>query len=207
MATVALLCEGKTDFIVPQAVVQHRVPAATVRAIQPKFDATSSTTTGWTGLRDYLRRKGRDLAALRRFGSHCAVLIQVDADVVPGACDDARERYQQAVDMVRSWAGLSHWPAGVFPVVPVLCLETWIAAASADYPQRRPALECMACAAVRGHMRTDAERQAMARKDGAFYAQHFAPRVRRHWEAVVRFCPQGAGAFERVLQTLEERCL
>ena len=82
--TVAVLCEGSSDFPVLKAVVEAALAPAelTFRLVQPDFDALRQKVPGtpgpgWQGIRKYLGLPALRVAAER----NDIVLVQVDADV------------------------------------------------------------------------------------------------------------------------------
>jgi len=199
---VGLIVEGNTDFETLKAVIECRNPAARVTLIHPKRDESGRTsgTAGWSGVQKYIQLKGWGLANLKKSGWHC-IFIQVDADVAGGNCqEDASTQWSKAEAQLRAWAGLSEWPQGIHPVIPVMCLETWIGAATQKFKGRNPQMECLPCAQVMTGILDETERKAMRRKDTGFYKQHLAPRVAECWQQVTLYCPVGAGRFEQVLQ-------
>lgn len=211
---VGLIVEGPTDAAVLETLVEHVCREVAVKVLQPKGDRTS----GWPGLKAYLGKKGRDLGVLRRYGGYCGVLIQADADVVGQEChESAAERWRRAEEALRSWAGLAAWPSGVYPLIPVMCLETWICASREDCQHRSPQMECFSWEQVVANVRAPDAREAMRCKGEAdencdremvnrYYRQVFAPQLARHWAQVVLFCPVGAGKFDQTLSALAQGC-
>ncbi len=205
---VAFIGEGVTDYHVLSAVLRSRSAAVQACvAIQPKVDALRSDAPGgWTLVRDYLQRKGRDLANLARFGGFQFVLIHVDGDVLapePPPEQTLEAFWQEVETRLRTWAGLEEWPEAVLIAIPLMCLETWIAAATPGYPGRNPQMETVGCTRICQRMPEPRERQAMEAKDTMVYRDVFAPRVAQAWPQVVDFCPVGAGRLERQLQRMQ----
>ena len=203
---IGLVVEGKTDFETLRTVIEHRCPACMVTLIHPKVDESGQTSgaTGWSGVQKYMQSKGWGLANLRKSGWHC-IFIQVDADVAGGNCqEDASTQWSKAEAKLRQWAGLSQWPQGVYPVIAVMCLETWVGAATQGFKGRNPQMECLQCAQVVAQMPDEPEREAMRQKKSRFYKEHLAPRVATHWQQIILYCPVGAGRFEQVLQACGE---
>lgn len=201
---LGLIVEGPTDGAVLEALVGARCPHASLAVLQPKRDRTS----GWSGVKEYLERKGRDLGNLLRFGGFCSVLVQADADIVGSRCQsrDAAQQWRLAETRLLEWSGSGSWPSGVYPVIPVMCLETWICASQGDCRNRRPQMECFSCEEIVNSMREAEMRNAMEQKVTHFYRDRFAPALAGNWKQVVQFCPEGAGRFAEVLTAVSEAC-
>jgi len=199
-----VIVEGNTDAAVLEALVQSKCPEVLVTVLQPKRDRT----TGWPGLKEYLNKKGRDLEKLSNYGGYCGILVQADADIAGLPCSPQGAAYQwkQAESRLLAWSELASWPRCIYPVIPVMCLETWSCASHVGCRNRTPQMECFSCERVVSNLRDDNMREAVRRKETSFYREKFAPAVVENWEQVVRFCPVGAGKFDMVLRQLRSEC-
>ncbi len=201
---VGLIVEGATDAAVLEALVQDRCPTVSVTVLQPKGDRIPS---GKSGIEQYLGEKGRALDNLLRFGGFCRVLVQADADIAGQPChQDAAQQWQQTEAKLLAWSKRQAWPPGVHPVIPVMCLETWICASQSVCQNRRPAMECFSLETIVSNMSNNAMQNAMRQKNTHFYRQTFAPDLTANWRQVVQFCPQGAGRFDQVLNAVQQAC-
>jgi hypothetical protein len=134
---VGIICEGKTDFVVLEALALALGGATECVLLQPDFDRLKArdflSGTGWQAVRKYLRQNAVALG----LGVYDLLVVHVDASIRHKhelqkaklrAADPDEAELAPLCEHVRSWAG-GGLPEGAIIALPREELESWLVAA------------------------------------------------------------------------------
>lgn len=143
MRVVGVLCEGRTDYFLLQAVLLAIHPEIETQAIQPTRDALQPDKwgeAGWPKVREWCQaRSHEDISDELESGGVDLLVLQVDADVC--GSEDLPATPAELCKHIRT-----HWLDGVprtsmVVCIPSLAIDTWLAAAldpTIDETERDP---------------------------------------------------------------------
>lgn len=162
MFRVAIVCEGPSDRIIIEAILDHYLDDYEPLAIQPPATAIGGHMGphggGWRGVQVWCAQEGHGIANLASVQAD-VLIIQADADIATepdinclGVCPPPSNTTDAVRQRVLAWLGVSALPTNVLLCVPAMATETWALVAlfprheaivaCQPHPQGAPCIEC-----------------------------------------------------------------
>lgn len=220
---IALVCEGKTDRIVINAILEALVGEHLTDVLQPEWDETfrrvGELGEGWEGVRrwceDVQREHGSLSSAMGQWPliRSAALVLHADADIAShrdiqcvAPCPPAAATVDNLRKIVLGWVSETTVPDRVVVCIPSKSLEAWVFVAL--YPQHRLSKSAIECRDNPESLLVS-KRERLVRKESGKGASGYkknvegyeavAERFGASWAHVVSVCSQ-ASRFDRELR-------
>lgn len=218
MFRVAIVCEGPSDRVIIEAILDHYLDDYEPLPIQPPASALGGDMGphggGWRGVQVWCAQEGHGVTRLAQIQAD-VIVIQADADIAlepelscaqacpppSGTADAVRQR-------IRAWLGVDALPHNVLLCVPSMATETWALVAlfprheaiqaCHPHPTEAPCIECNTDIKALLHRAGRRMRpKLVVRQEGRLKNQAPGYRaqqanIRTGWPGVVRVCTEAA---------------
>jgi len=153
MYRVSIVCEGPTDRIIIEAILNRFLNDYISVPVQPPRSLYSNNQGpfggGWKGVREWCIKEVRELGGLNQVGMKNSdlLIIHIDADVADEdeiqcarACPPPEDTVEELHRMLLTWLGEDRKPEEVLFCVPSKSIEAWVLAAL--FPNDRHVFPC-----------------------------------------------------------------